>query len=526
MFSALSLPLSHNSRNLKGNDLTFWEEEFVAYLPSLASLDITGNSVFPRRQILQSLSLEEIKGVTWNDDCTNCKLLRNGDVSGIKFPEDLTIEDLKSGGFMKGLRGDCRADEYSVKNTSMTFAKHGFFPACVAQKESCFHSEISVTPIHRCWETDNNILNAEFLIGTLGVLLNVTVFVNIFSKKSLRNNVSLLLMSNMAISDFMISVYSVALTSARQLTYVKFLPTMPTLCRCLGLLWLLGQVVTVMTSVLLTLERYFAVTHFARPTKRMTLRRACTGIVCCWLVALVLALLPLVGVGVYTSNTYCVPIRPRRDIPYMFEFSVGLTLLAIVLYSVTLPLYLKMYLFVRSRVRQRARVNHESALAKRIALLVISNMLFFIFPVMVSLLWLASDTLQNLPTSIESVLTGVIPTVCFSINSLINPLLSAFRHDRFKKALRERFQGLSSCCCSRRRCTSATGKRGTEGHKSNHMSPSRGAQNSQDMREEYCLATPEKCRCLIFHHDRFETHAQIRKKSDTNTAVIQQDLLV
>lgn len=445
-----------------------WEDEFAMYLPSLTSLDITGNVVMPHGHVLESKALKEIKGITWDGDCTNCVLLRNYSYHGNGYLPDLTVEDLKQREFVRGFKGDCRAIKYKVKNTSMTFAKHGFFPVCVAQDEKCFHSEISVTPIHRCWATDNNVLNVEFLIGTLGLLLNVTVFVTTFSVKSLRSNVSMLLIGNMAISDFLISAYSVAITSARKLPYVKFLTIMTDFCRFWGLVWLLGQLVTVTTSVLLTLERYWAVIYYANPSKRMTSRRAVAGIIFCWLVALALAVLPLVGVGVYTSNTYCIPIRPRRDIPRMFEFSIALTLIGIILYFITLPLYFKMYLFVRKSCHQM-RVGRESALAKRIALLVITNMVFFMFPVVLALLWLVSDAFQKLPPIFEEILTGVVPTICFTINSFINPLLSAFRHERFKQSLRKRKAicalGLGRSCCSK--CT-ATREAQSEMHESDN----------------------------------------------------------
>ena len=449
------LLLSFTCRNLAKNGIQHWEDGFSIYLPSLASLDITGNEVIPYGHVLGLSTLNEIKGVTWGGGCTNCVLLRNvsrhGDGHhGDSHYGDITVEDLKEGEFVRGLKGDCRADRYSVKNTTITFAKHGFLPLCVVQQEKCFRSEISVTPIHRCWETDNYILNIEFLIAPVALLLNAVVFVTIFSIRSLRSNVSMLLIANMAVSDFLISGYSVAITSARKLSYVKFLTVMSDFCQVWGFIWLLGQFVTVTTSLQLTLERYWAVVYCMKPKKRMKPRRATAAIIFCWLMAVALAILPLAGVGVYTSNTYCIPIRPRRDIPRVFEFSIALTLSGISLYFITVPFYIKIYLFVRRSSNRRVGLSREGALAKRIAILVISNMLFFLFPIVLALLWLLSDALQELSPVFEEILTGVVPTICFSINSCINPLLSAFYQQRFRRKLLER---LTACRQRTRACS-------------------------------------------------------------------------
>ena len=95
-----------------------------------------------------------------------------------------------------------------------------------------------------------------------------------------------------------------------------------------------------------------------------------------WILGVAVAILPVLKISVYYGNTYCIPIRPLKDIPHSYELSIGLSLWGMLLYCTTIPFYVKIFLAVKKTSR-RAGVKRDGTLAKRICILVFSNMLFF-----------------------------------------------------------------------------------------------------------------------------------------------------
>lgn len=85
-------------------------------------------------------------------------------------------------------------------------------------------------------------------------------------------------------------------------------------------------------------------------------------------------------------------------------------------------------------------VKRESTLAKRIALLVMSNLVFFFIPVLALGVWIifvgnSRDDLLSFYA--RSAIQDLIPLYCLSINSCLNPLVHALRNDKFKTALKK-----------------------------------------------------------------------------------------
>lgn len=402
-------------------------------------LDLSGNSNFKLpTPLLKLRMLKEIKGVTWNEPCANCLLVKNytlekGDFNNPSINIETT--ELQKGEYLVGNMADCRLNKLQASQEVAEFAKYGFFPRCLETNSACFEQEISVTPIHRCWDLDNKILYLEFLISPISMVLNLMVILVTLTTRTLRRNVTMLLTSNMALSDFLISLYTIILVSARLKPYAEFLLILEDLCNAIGFIWLTGQIVSIKTSIILTVERFLAVIYCMKPSVRMTRKIALGLVVFTWCLGVTVAVLPLVKISVYTGNTYCIPIRPIKDIPHSYELSVGLSLWGILLYFITIPLYVKIFLAVK-KAGERAGVKRDGKLARRIGIMVLSNMLFFLVPIIIAFLWLTTNLRNTMSPQSREILTGVLPTLLFSVNSLINPLLYAFRAEKFKKAIK------------------------------------------------------------------------------------------
>ena len=275
----------------------------------------------------------------------------------------------------------------------------------------------------------------EFLLSPVAMVLNLTVILVTLTTRVLRRNVTMFLTTNMALSDFMISLYTLILVSMRLRPYTEFLLIIDNLCNVIGFMWLSGQIVSVKTSIILSVERYLVVVYCMKPSVRVT-RKISVGLVALtWCLGVAVAVLPLAKISVYNGNTYCIPIRPIKDIPHSYELSLGLSLWGILLYIITIPMYVKIFLAVK-KTSERAGIKRDGKLARRIGTMVLSNMLFFLVPVIIAFLWLTTNLRVTMSPQSRATLTSVLPTLLFSFNSLINPLLYAFRAEKFQKALK------------------------------------------------------------------------------------------
>ena len=173
------------------------------------------------------------------------------------------------------------------------------------------------------------------------------------------------------------------------------------------------------------------------PSVRMTRRIAVIFAALTWCLGMCVAILPLLKISVYTSNTYCIPIRPIRDIPHSYEMGVALSLWGMIVYFVTIPFYVTIFTSVK-KTSKRAGIKRNATVARRIATLVLSNMLFFFFPIVIAFMWLKTNLNETMSPQDREILTGVMPTLLFSLNAFINPLLYAFRAEKFQKALKMR----------------------------------------------------------------------------------------
>lgn len=390
--------------------------------------------------LLKLRMLKEIRGVTWNEPCANCILVRNytlenGDLNNENI--NITTPELMKGEYIVGKKENCRVNTLTVSKEVVEYAKHGFFPRCLEEDSRCFTGEVRITPTHRCWDLDNKILNAVYLTAPVAMILNLTVVIISLTTRTLRRNVTMLLTSNMAVSDFLLSLYTFTVVTARQTAYTDFLLIQNDLCNVMGFIWLTGQIVSIKTSLLLTAERFLAIVYCMQPAIRITRKLAVIFAALTWCLGVAVAVLPLAKISVYTSNTYCIPIRPIKDIPHSYELSIGLSLWGMLLYFITVPFYVKIYFSVK-KTSQRAGVKRDGTLARRIGTLVLSNMLFFFVPIVIAFLWLTTNLKETMSPQNREILTGVVPTLLFSFNALINPLLYAFRGEKFRKAIKMR----------------------------------------------------------------------------------------
>lgn len=289
-----------------------------------------------------------------------------------------------------------------------------------------------------CWQTTLTAVNCQSFVGSLAALLNLVVFLNIVTSRTLRKNVSMLFVCNMALSDLLLGIYIMHIgIYLNSLSFMDIHNKSLENCLKIGFLWMLGQAGSIITSFWLTIERYLVIVFSLKPNVRITRRMAMILISVCWLVAVFLT-----GFALhynYFSNTFlCVPLRLdyNIDIRHPFTFTLTIGSVAILLYMCSFLLYIHIFVTAK-RAAQSAGVKRESKLAKRISVLVGSNVIFFIVPV----LFLGITVISGSDLSVREVLGSmmdIIPSFCLSVNSFLNPVIHAFRTEHFKNVLKER----------------------------------------------------------------------------------------
>lgn len=381
----------------------------------------------PPEHVLRAPKLQNITGVTWSSACINRTLLKN--------KTHVNVTRFREGLYDIYPESRCRGSRYVVSTVSRRFAKHGFLPVL---GEKCFASEMTIIPIHQCYDSANRVLYAEYFLTPLIIIMNLTVFVTTVTTKTLRKIPTMLLVANLAMSDFFIGVYSLAITASRHgMSYPRFVGVLNHLCPALGFLWVLGQFAATLSSVLLTTERYVAIIFSMRPSISFTTRICLYSALVSWTIAVLMASLPLFRVGTYTTTTFCIPIQPAKGIPHSFAYSTSLVAIGVLLYTITLPMYVHIFVHVRKSGSQMG-IKRDGKLAKKISILVISNLTFFLLPIIIGLLWLFTQTFDKVSLQTREILVGSFTTVCFSINSFLNPLLYAFRDRRFRLTIKQR----------------------------------------------------------------------------------------
>ena len=250
------------------------------HLPSLITIDVQGNMGWrpADKHLLQLPRLKEVRNVSWAAECMDGWLVRSFDAYVIAIYNDSH--------YSRTNPVTCYQSNYTTSDFLVLLARHRFLVIMCRNRSSCAGKETNRTNSRPCWPVNQRVMSAQMLLGTLGGCLNLVVFFNIVLTKSLRKNVSLVLVSNLALGDTLNCFYSVAIVSF-MVNFSKddFQNLSDSICPKIGFLWVLGQCTTSVTSLALTVERYLFIVFSMKPDIRMTPRLATLTITINWLLA-------------------------------------------------------------------------------------------------------------------------------------------------------------------------------------------------------------------------------------------------
>jgi hypothetical protein len=293
---------------------------------------------------------------------------------------------------------------------------------------------------NKCWELTLKTRYFEYVLAVVAIAANIIVVIVIASSKSLRETTAFLLVAHMALCDVFIGIYGVGVAHGHRLSGDSkiFRHWRYTICPYYRSLFAMSQFMEVATSFLITIERYFAIVFCMKPLVRLQRLGAACLLAFFWAVAATLcALIHTIDSKKITDNYMCMLIRDFKSSSSLHVSQLAMLVMAAI-YFIVIGLYVHIYIFVK-RSRRNTGVQRESKLAKRIGLVILSNFIFFVVPNVIMVTMSAGSFYFNISAVANSSIRRWFPPICLVFNACINPVLFAFRNDKFHNTMKKIF---------------------------------------------------------------------------------------
>ncbi|CAL8285532.1 unnamed protein product [Lota lota] len=212
-------------------------------------------------------------------------------------------------------------------------------------------------------------------VSLLAILANLLVMLVLLTSHR-RLSITRFLICHLAFADFCMGVYLLLIASVDLYTrsqYYQHAIAWQTGagCKLAGTLSIFSCELSVYTLTTITLQRWHTIYFAMSPERKLRLRHAMAAMLCGWLLCLMLALLPLVGVSSYQRVSICLPMDVETAAAQVYVVLV-LTF-NILAFGVVCACYLHIYCMVHNPRHQSSR--HDASMAQRMAVLIFSNFL-------------------------------------------------------------------------------------------------------------------------------------------------------
>ena len=267
-----------------------------------------------------------------------------------------------------------------------------------------------------------------WFVVVCALLGNLTVLVVTMGSHS--HSVAKFLMCNLAFADLLLGIYLLMLASFDLHTIgVYFAYAIPWQyeggCQVAGFLAVFSTNLSVFTLAVITLERWYAISHAIDLSKRLRIRPAVIIMLLIWIYAVIMSALPLVGISSYSKTSICLPMEVNSIIDQ--AYLDVLILSTSCAFSVICACYIHMFWQVRRNSSPAG--NNDANIAKRMALLVFSDFIC-LFPI--AFFGLTAAAGYPLITVSYS---KILLVFFFPFNSCCNPFLYAIFTKQFHKDL-------------------------------------------------------------------------------------------
>ncbi|XP_067941791.1 follicle-stimulating hormone receptor-like isoform X2 [Watersipora subatra] len=300
---------------------------------------------------------------------------------------------------------------------------------------TCTPVENSFIPCSNILEKANWLRAALWMVALLAIIGNLAVLTfTISSRSKSPMTVTKFLICNLAFSDTLQGIYLLTLaavdikTLGQYFNYATWWQKEG--CNGVGFITIFSSELSVYTLSVITLERWYAISHAIHLTKRMQMKQAIIIMLVGWIFSAGVAVLPLVGFSGYQETSICLPFKyeDTGDKVYIW------TLLVLNLGAFCLVLFCYLSIFVQVR-GSNASMASDTYLARRMALLVMTDFLCWGPVAIVSALSAGGvNQHSSLWVSEEKLLMAkVILVIFYPFNACANPFLYAVFTKQFRK---------------------------------------------------------------------------------------------
>ena len=280
-----------------------------------------------------------------------------------------------------------------------------------------------------------------WLLSLLALSGNFTVIVwRSKLKLSPAGRVNSLLLKNLAVADLLMGVYLliIALKDVQwRGQYFKHDEPWRAsrTCQIVGMLSLISSEVSVLTLAVITADRLVSIV-FSMRLRKLSCRGAYVLIALVWIIPVVMAVLPLLGpdsyfydekalTGFYGHSAVCLPLQLSQERFAGWQYSAGIFLaLNLAAFLFIVLAYLAIFFKARSTsqaARSRTQIGYESALARRLAFIILTDFCCWMPVILIGILSLLGKFRDPGQQAYAWITVFVLP-----VNSSINPILYTF----------------------------------------------------------------------------------------------------
>ncbi|XP_033735692.1 follicle-stimulating hormone receptor-like [Pecten maximus] len=295
------------------------------------------------------------------------------------------------------------------------------------------YREVDCTPTPDAFNPCEDVMGYEWLrifvwfVVMAAIFGNIVVLLVLASSKR-KMTVPKFLMCNLAFADFLMGIYLLLLASIDVHTLGEYfnyaiLWQNEGGCQTAGFLTVFSSELSIFTLTVITLERWYAISHAIHLTKRLKLRQAVCVMAAGWLYAIIMSMLPLVGISNYGNVSVCLPMQIDNATDQAYVIS--LLMINGVAFLCICCCYINMYWQVRNS-DSTARSN-DATIAKRMAMLVFTN-----FVCWAPIAFFGLTASGGLPL-IDISNSKILLVFFYPLNSCANPFLYVIITKQFRK---------------------------------------------------------------------------------------------